>query len=156
MVHTRFRVLESSVRRHLVALKLIEMGDLESATRYQSNEVPTKLMGDFLPELDPKDIALNMKRVEAKYELHRKSNPRIEAHTKHLQRDVIAKFFRLCTSALKCSNCGASSPKLRKDGFTKIYQRSLTQKLTKELESKNLKMKVDSRMHDLGTGEVIV
>lgn len=139
--HCRFRLPDAYLRRQLLVLKLLEMGDVERARGLQG--APAKGSADSLvEESDSKEVELDVRRLEAKYALFRKRSALPGPHVKQQQSEVIAALMKACTAVVKCASCGTTSPKLRKDGYSKIYQRALTGKQSAELKSRRVKLKV--------------
>lgn len=79
---------------------------------------------------------------EAKYLhfLQTKSKP--TAATVTLQREVLDAFQKASVAVKKCESCGAFSPSLRKDGYTKLFEKPLQKKQRKSMQGMKLKLKV--------------
>ena len=52
----------------------------------------------------------------------------VTASVSEERKAVIHEFYKALLSRPKCHNCGMYSPGFRKDGFTKIFENSLTEK----------------------------
>jgi hypothetical protein len=50
------------------------------------------------------------------------------------RREVVDEFMKIIGSLKKCENCGAFSPALRKDGYSKLFQKPLNEKALKHNE----------------------
>lgn len=129
----------SSLRsRHiLIKLKLLEMGDLQSANRLDDLLLPTQIFTeeDVKRPADKLSIELEKqyKLYEERYDAflkRRASNSEYKAsgHIKALQRTVVESFQRDVASISKCENCQAAAVSFRKDGYSKIFQRPLSRR----------------------------
>jgi DNA-directed RNA polymerase I subunit RPA1 len=106
-----------------------------------------------LSAIHSKDLTAKLARIEEKYELYLKmrGSHRADGHTKGLQRALIASFLKAAIAVKKCEGCGGSSPKIRKDGFSKIYQRTLGKR--ERLAMQSLRFSIKSGMESLAKGK---
>jgi hypothetical protein len=52
----------------------------------------------------------------------------------YCRREVVDEFMKIIGGMKKCENCGAFSPALRKDGYSKLFQKPLNDKALKHNE----------------------
>lgn len=159
--HT-LRIAQSRTRQTLVKLKLLEMGQLELAKKLDDMMVPpTK---ENLLEQSEENIIDQLKRheerverqlrqVERNYETFKRiqaerkkkgeTDPTAKQsnYIKQEQRAVLDAFYKLAIHTKKCENCGAFSLPLRKDGFSKIFQRPLQKRLERTMTAMRMKLK---------------
>ncbi len=59
---------------------------------------------------------------------------------RYQQRQVIDAFYKAAMSAKRCENCQAFSPALRKDGYSKIFQKPLQKRLERAMSAMRMKV----------------
>lgn len=89
-------------------------------------------------------IEERLKSYEERYKafIHIPNRRPIDSYYKTLQSDIIDEMMKSCMALPKCENCGGISPKFRKDGYSKIFQRPLPKKALKPMKELKLEIKV--------------
>jgi len=151
--HT-LRIAQSRTRLTLVKLKLLEMGELDLAKKLDDLAAPpTK---ENLLDSSDENIIDQLKRfeegletrlrqVERRYEVFESKQATSKARQSHFikqeQRAVLDAFYKLAMGTKKCENCGAFSLPLRKDGYSKIFQRPLQKRLERTMTAMRMHLK---------------
>jgi DNA-directed RNA polymerase I subunit RPA1 len=160
------------IRYYLVKLKLLEMGDVSSATDLQDLLQPSQQIFDEDEDLKKdKGISLDAERTLRSYEQRyavfatkhahfgnvpgqpdsgnnaRKQQRSVDPYIRELQAEVIDTFQKAAMAIKACENCGAHSPPLRKDGYTKLFQKPMPKRLRATMIAKRFKAKVRIAFH---------
>jgi DNA-directed RNA polymerase I subunit RPA1 len=143
----KLRLNASKIRLVLIKLKLIELGDV-AASDALDNLVAAPVVFNSEQDLEG---ALSGSEIEQKlmyYELlyESKKSSHVNASVKTQQRLVIDSFVKSVVACKKCENCGSFSPPLRKDGYSKIFEKALQKRLRKSMSGMRIKLKVN-RLH---------
>jgi hypothetical protein len=145
----RFRISENKIRIALIKLKLIEMGMVKESQDIEDLFIPPAIFDDSATAKDASShlegVNQQLEKYEEKYQkflLQRTSKP--SSLTMALQRDVLDAFQKSSVAAKKCESCGGFSPPLRKDGYTKLFEKPLQKKHRKSMQGMKLKLKVPS------------
>lgn len=141
MLCHRLRMSENRARLFLAKLKLLEMGDVSGAQSLEgaASQVAAKEAGDAAERA--KDLSDLLQRVDERFAEYSLTAPLPGSHVRQQQRGLVEDFVRTASAVRKCESCGGSSPKLRRDGFTKIYQRPLSKRDRVALQSRRIKLK---------------
>lgn len=150
------RLKMSSLRsRHiLIKLKLLEMGDLPSATRLDDLLLPTQVFAEegVTGPADKTSLELEKqyRMYEERYQAFAKTRAtsgdarhKANGNIKSLQRTVVESFQRNVASISKCENCQAAAVSFRKDGYSKIFQRPLSRRARFATTSNGKTLKVN-------------
>ena len=153
------------VRYYLVKLKLLEMGDIANAMALQDILQPSQGIFEEDQELNTdKNISLDaeqaLRSFEQRYAVfasthaHFSNVPGAEGHSdapkqrraadpyiKDLQAEVIEVFQKAAMAIKACENCGAHTAPLRKDGYTKLFQKPMPKRLRASMTAKRMKTK---------------
>lgn len=131
------------LRRLLIKLQLLEMGDSLLASKLDDMAHPP-VAEDDKEGLHAADFEALLRRCEEQYKTYSCSprRRRADVHLKNMQREVVEAFFKSAMAVKKCENCGAFSPPLRKDGFTKIFRRPMPKRLRKSMDTMKVSLKV--------------
>lgn len=144
-----FRLKASEVHRYACKLKLLQYGLIDEC--YKLDELRVGTLQTAVDEAEEDDgdddkpskhvdVALlrelKVKRREfvdisiatAISEGRTSHNGTFTATVNDERKALIHDFYKRLLSRPKCDNCGMFSPKFRKDGFTKIFETSLTEK----------------------------
>lgn len=128
-------------------LKLIEMGMVKESQDLEDLFIPPTVFDDSATAADASGHLEGVFRQLDKYEeqyqkfiQQRTSKP--TSRTMALQRDVLDAFQKSSFTAKKCESCGGFSPPLRKDGYTKLFEKPLQKKHRKSMQGMKLKLKV--------------
>lgn len=128
----KLRLSEFKTRVYLVKMKLIEMGNAEAVESLDAMLIPSTLFAT-----SDTDIDRELSAYEAQYDVflstHRDRS--VDMHTTNKLNELIEQFKKAALSQKRCENCKSYSPSLRKDGFTKIFEKPLSKKLLKSMES---------------------
>lgn len=156
------------VRYHLVKLKLLEMGDVANAMALQDILQPSQQIFDddkdgeqdkamshdaeqALRSFEQRYAAFATKHSHfsnvpgAKSDLHgsaQKQKRSTDPYIKDLQAEVIEAFQKAAMGIKACENCGAHTAPLRKDGYTKLFQKPMPKRLRASMTLKRMKVKV--------------
>lgn len=138
----KLRLSQQKVRHYLVKLKLIEMGDTDSA-EFLDDLAVADVLFDSDERSQESELENAFKTHEKRYNAFCKSKNRksIDSSCRKSQRAIIDMFQRATLGVKTCENCGAVSPTYRKDGYTKIFQRPVPQRIRKSHAAKRLKLK---------------
>lgn len=146
----RFRMSRAKVRQYLVKLKLVEMGELAEVERLDSICLPSAVFDgkDGVPKPDLEDV---MHMHEERYEAFLRTNKdrSVDTRTSMELNNMVEAFKRAISSIRKCENCKAYSPSLRKDGYAKVFEKPLQQKMA--AANANLEMKLKSALEEMGS-----
>jgi hypothetical protein len=87
------------------------------------------------------DVDAKLRMYEERYESFRKhlSRPSVDAFTRSRQQEVIDEFYKSASAVRKCGNCDATSPSIRKDGYSKIFMRPLAARVQKSMDARKFK-----------------
>lgn len=131
------------LRYYLVKLKMLEMGAKAAADLLDEWVNPASLF-DELADSKAADLEAHLKLHEDRYAAYTSRSHRrpVDLGTKNLQRTVLDEFRKKCLEVKKCENCGAFSPPYRKDGYSKIFQKPLSNAMKKRMSAMRLKLKV--------------
>ena len=55
--------------------------------------------------------------------------------------EIVDAFQKLCISIKKCESCGSPSPPIRKDGYTKLFEKPMPKKLRITMQASKIKLK---------------
>jgi DNA-directed RNA polymerase I subunit RPA1 len=160
------------IRYYLVKLKLLEMGDVSSAMDLQDLLQPSQQIFDEDEDLKKdKGMSLDAERTLRSYEQRyavfatkhahfsnvpgqpdsgnnaRKQQRSVDPYIRELQAEVIDTFQKAAMAIKACENCGAHSPPLRKDGYTKLFQKPKPNRLRATMIAKRFKAKVRIAFH---------
>lgn len=150
--YIRFRLMQSKLRHVLLKLKLLDMGAIEQCENLDSvvqvpvvfdeNESETmiaiektlsNLENSYIDYLKNKQLGRNNCNLDcAAY----------SSYAKSLRRDIVDSFLKTAVAVKKCDSCGSFSPPLRKDGYSKIFERPLQKRIRKSMEGLKIKLKV--------------
>jgi DNA-directed RNA polymerase I subunit RPA1 len=132
----RFKAHKAKSRKFEVKLKLLAAGLLGAALEFDDK----LLANNGVEEEEPGQVEERMERVMDEYEDMAKAATGgcITSHIRMSQRKLISSFLSLNPN--KCENCGAVSPSLKKDGYTKIFQCALSAKSARIMAAKNMKI----------------
>lgn len=139
----RFRASEKKCRVTLIKIKLLEMGEITNALNLDDLVAPSLLTEDKdVISAQNNDVEGQLRIYEERYEAFLKlsKRPAVDPYHKTLQTKAIDQFMKSCIAVSKCENCGAISPKYRKDGYSKIFQRPLSQRVSKAKAGVSLKV----------------
>lgn len=143
MLCHRLRVSETRTRLFLAKMKLLEMGDAVAAQTLDGFAAASPLKeeeGDAVARA--KDLQDLLRRIDERFADHlATAKAAAGSRVKSLQRELTSEFIKSASAAKKCESCGGSSPKLRKDGFVKIYQRPLSKRDRIALKSRRVRIK---------------
>eukprot|EP01041_Mallomonas_annulata_P009274 gene9274-19252_t len=131
----RLRLSKSKLRLFLIKLKLIEMNDIETASKIEDSlNITTDSSNESKDNL-PNNIESELRSYEDRYIsfITNTRNKTVNMFLKGLQRTIIESFWKTVQSIKKCDHCGAYSPGLRKDGFTKIFLKPLNKRLRESM-----------------------
>jgi DNA-directed RNA polymerase I subunit RPA1 len=158
----KLRMSQTKVRYFLVKLKLLEIGDVAAALGLQDALAPLGPLHEENADHElgrgkggqSRDAEQILRRHESRYtafvttasSLQKVGSSPIlqlgnDPYTRSLQAGVIETFHRAALAVKGCENCGAHSPPLRKDGFTKIFQRPTPKRLRAIMLAKKLKLR---------------
>jgi DNA-directed RNA polymerase I subunit RPA1 len=128
----KLRMSEFRTRVYLVKMKLAEMGRADAIERLDALLVPSAIF-----QQSDADIERELCTYEAQYDVFLASNPdrSIDMHCTTKLNEIVEVFKKATTATKRCENCKAYSPSLRKDGFTKIFEKPLSRKLVRAMES---------------------
>ncbi len=141
----RFRIAESRIRVALVKLKLIEMGMVKESNELEDLYIPPSIFVETGEEAaaHSENILKQLQSYEEKYNHFIQTNKsKPSSATANLQREVIDAFQKLAVATKKCDSCGSFSPSLRKDGYTKLFEKPLQKKVRKSMQGMKIKLKV--------------
>ena len=128
----------------LIKLKLLEMGEVNNALELDDLLIPSQLeIGK--EKVHDSNMQSELLLYEERYDIfkrNKKASYRIDSYHKTLQSEAIDLFFKSNNAIKKCENCGAFSPSFRKDGFTKIFQKSLPKRIRNTMKTMKLQLKV--------------
>lgn len=138
----RFRSPVNKVRMTLIKLKLVEMGMIKESEDVETLCLPPTVFTDESVEMQA-DADSKLQEYEEMYEAFAKKSSRQipDSRTKKVQRDLVADFYRSALSCKSCSSCGSFSPSIRKDGYTKIFERPLAKRLRKSMQGMRINLK---------------
>ena len=148
------------VRHALIKLKLLELGNVAEFESF--DELTTApLVFDDVENTHASDLENKLQEYEKKYlhmiarnneikkynsklpfTQHKKLIKQNDVVIKTMQRAVIDSFFKISVNTKKCENCGAFSPGFRKDGFSKIFQKAMPKRLSKQMRAQRKKLQV--------------
>ena len=139
---------DKTVRYYLVRLKLLQMGELDTAKEFTDLIVPPVIFtdkegaaGDNLFMDTSGDIESKIHLYEDRYRMYlrnpRRASP--DVFSRAHQQEVIDQFYTAASGVVKCENCGAFSPTIRRDGFTKIFRRPLNKRVQKSMDAMKFK-----------------
>ena len=119
------------------------MGDMDAAEKIEEvlSASSTSLFDDNDKHMKSSklkaDYSKELLYYEQKYQAYLSKHPKqhISFHLKSIQRDLIESFWKMVTKSSLCENCGYISPKIRKDGYSKLFLRPPL-KRTKKLQGK--------------------
>lgn len=163
----KLRMSNFKVRYHLVKLKLLEMGDVANAMALQDILQPSQQIFDDDKEGE-QDKAMShdaeqaLRSFEQRYAAFAakhshfsnvpgaegdasaapKQRRAVDPYIKDLQAEVIENFQKLAMGVKACENCGAHTAPLRKDGYTKLFQKPMPKRLRVSMTAKRMKAKV--------------
>lgn len=142
---SRLRVSENKIRIALIKLKLIEMGMVKESNELEDLFIPPAIFNESAQDAAShlEEAHKKLLEYEARYMqflLQTKTKP--SAVTVTLQREVLDAFQKSSVAVKKCESCGAFSPSLRKDGYTKLFEKPLQKKQRKSMQGMKLKLKV--------------
>jgi DNA-directed RNA polymerase I subunit RPA1 len=128
---------EQRVENTLTKLKLLEMGEATTANEFDTLVQPANALDDTERILES-DLKAQLAVYRDRYKAFVRNKKRAPANVycKKIQRDVIESFKKACLATRKCENCGGISPTLRKDGFSKIFQKPLPKRGRKGMKTK--------------------
>jgi DNA-directed RNA polymerase I subunit RPA1 len=132
----------------LIKLQLLEMGEITNANELDDLVHQQILLEDKSEEVSHiNDVEGQLKVYEERFRafMRMPSRPRIDPYHKTLQSKVIESFIKQSMGARKCENCNSFSPKYRKDGYSKIFQKPLSSRMMKPNKAMRLELKVSSR-----------
>jgi DNA-directed RNA polymerase I subunit RPA1 len=140
----RFRLSESKIRLALIKLKLIEMGMVKESNELEDLFIPPAIFNDSAEEATDHLEHAHTKLAEyeekyANFLQHTTSKP--NSLTISLQRAVLDAFQKSSIASKKCESCGGFSPPLRKDGYTKLFEKPLQKRLRKSMQGMKMKLK---------------
>jgi DNA-directed RNA polymerase I subunit RPA1 len=142
----------AKVRQYLVKLKLIEMGEIAEVERLDGISLPSAVFEakDGVPKPDLEhELRLHEERYEAFIRMNRDRS--VDTRTSMEINNMVEAFKRAISSIRKCENCKAYSPSLRKDGFAKLFEKPLQQKMA--AANSALEMKLKSALEEVGSGK---
>lgn len=126
----------------LIRLKLIDMGLIKESEDVEQLCSPATLFPDEDAEFQT-ESEKRLQKYEEMYDVHIKSRKHFpDSRTKKMQRDVINEFYKLTLSCKSCSSCGSFSPSIRKDGYSKLFERPLAKRLRKSMQGLRINLKV--------------
>lgn len=121
------------------------MGEFEACESLDDLFVPATIFTEEGERTTAADIESRLKHYESMFETYktRAATRRnaFDPNKENIHRALVEEFYRAAQSARKCENCGAFSPSLRKDGFTKIFERPLAKKLQRSMDGMRIKLK---------------
>jgi hypothetical protein len=102
------------------------------------------------PSVFPSDAATSkieseekLRQYEEEYERYAQNRNRsVDSSTSSSQRAIIDAFQKAAQAAKKCDSCGSFSPPLRKDGYSKLFEKPLQKRLRKSMQGMKIKLKV--------------
>lgn len=137
------------MRHFVLRLKLLEMGEADKARELidlvQSPVIYKEKEGenenDNLFVSNQADVDAKLRMYEERYESFRRhpSRPSIDPFTRSRQQEVIDEFYKTAAAVRKCGNCDATSPSIRKDGYSKIFMRPLAARIQKSMDARKFK-----------------
>lgn len=132
---SKLRLSEFRTRVYLVKMKLIEMGHGDAVEALDAMLVPSAIF-----QTSEADIERELASYECQYDLYLAGHPdrAVSMHTTNKLNELIEQFKKAASSQKRCENCKAYSPALRKDGFTKIFEKPLSKKLMKTMENSKI------------------
>ena len=140
------------IRTYLIKLKLLEMRDTYTAQLLDDLCLAPIFNDD--KEVATADLEEKLKSFEDRYEFYSKRyastipsgetamNSAEKNEISRLQQEVVDSFHKALIQEKRCDHCGAFSPPIRKDGYTKIFVRPLQKKLRKSMTAMKFKYKV--------------
>nr|ALK02059.1 RNA polymerase I largest subunit [Wickerhamiella domercqiae] len=163
----RFRLRSSEVHLYVCKLRLLQyglmleaqqVGDLRGDTKYTSSQAEIDVDADVdaapddeedRPEEAGADELFQVREqfVKSKIESAIKSGfapqsgiqtPTVSSERKAIIKDLYARLI----ARPRCNNCGMYSPKFRKDGLSKIFERALTDRQARHNQSKGVERQV--------------
>jgi len=164
----KLRMSTFKVRYYLVKLKLLEMGDVANAMDLQDMLQPSQQIfeGDEEVSKDKgisQDAEKNLQLFEQRYaQFATKHAPysnipspngnkigstssrlqrSVDPYIRELQAEVIDSFQKAAMAVKACENCGAHTAPLRKDGYTKLFQKPMPKRLRASMTAKRMKAK---------------
>lgn len=135
---------DTKIRNALIKLKLIEMGRIQESKQIDDLFLPSTVSDEVNGDDKKNQIDVNKKLedYENDYKKYLQTNPpKPNSATCTLQREIIDSFQKLCLATKKCESCGSYSPPIRKDGYTKLFEKPMPKKLKKAMESSKIKLK---------------
>jgi DNA-directed RNA polymerase I subunit RPA1 len=127
----KFKMSAKKVERYRVKLLLLHAGMLVDAMNLE--DVLQGKDGDF--EEEAEDTRARIEKTLAHYEaranarLAKGAAPQVTCHARNVIQQTVTEFFsNMAKASNKCENCQAFSPKLRQEGYTKIFQSPMTGK----------------------------
>ena len=143
MLCHRLRVSDTRARLFLAKMKLLEMGDATGARNLDGVAAASPLKEENSDTAArAKDLEDHLQRINQRFMDHSARAKAVAGSPiKSLQRELVNEFIKSAMAARKCESCGGTSPKLRKDGFTKIYQRPLSKRDRIALKSRRVRIK---------------
>ena len=135
----RFKRQRSEVRRFVVKCGLIDAGQWKLALELD-REI-AGCAGQFDTKLETKRTLeeevltrheANLKRYRQAVAGGKRAKHVLHTHERQTREKIVKEFMKgMPVPSRKCMNCGAFSPLLRKDGYTKIFQKDLLPKQKK-------------------------
>ena len=155
------------VRYYLIKLKLLEMGDVASAMDLQDLLQPSQGIFEEDEEVKKtKTISLDAEQTMRNYEQRyaafatkhayfdnvigsntnttgtKQQRRSVDPYIRDLQTEVIETFQKAAIAIKACENCGAHTAPLRKDGYTKLFQKPMPKRLRNVMVAKRMHTKV--------------
>lgn len=123
----KMKLSENKCRQVLIKLKLLQMNNLQGLEELEDllNPLILEAKDNEKQVAHLQEIESKLKLIETMYISYNKSKEILPFHKK-LQTDIIKGFYKQAMHINKCENCNAISPKYRKDGYSKIFQRPLS------------------------------
>ena len=153
------RMSKTRVRHILLKLKLLEMNDTEGASQLDAMVIPPTVTKEEDSQAGhASDLAMKLTAIEDRYNAFKKASLRGHGHgvvkdqrAYQMQKELIASFVKSAAAVRKCEGCGASSASLRKDGYSKIYQKPLPKR--QQLAMTSLRVKARSALETIESRE---
>jgi DNA-directed RNA polymerase I subunit RPA1 len=163
----KLRMSSFKVRYYLVKLKLLEMGDVASAMDLQDVLAPSTQVFDEEEGVQKdkgasQDAENALRNYEQRYAAFAAKHshfsnvvsgggdgsstaPRqkrsVDPYIRDLQAEVIETFQKAAIAVKACENCGAHTAPLRKDGYTKLFQKPMPKRLRAKMTDRRLTSK---------------
>jgi hypothetical protein len=134
------------------------MGDIEACEGFDDMIQPPVIFEENEAEtiIEIENKLMNIENKYNEYSKQQKSNIYQRSSTtsksqmakytssfvKGLRREIIDSFLKSLIACKRCDSCGAFSPPLRQDSYTKIFERPLQKRLRKSMEGMKIKLKV--------------